>query len=268
MLLLAFFLISFSIDAQLSCKTKTGTDGGTVKTCLHKNGKISTSESWNKDKRSGNIVAYNNKGAELFNHSLHHFGGHASVTIDYYSNGQVSKVYYSDAPDGGIQYYNSTTTFDETGNQTGFYETKYPDDLKWKVIEEPVKTDTSRTSATKVPVEPKKEEPKLEVVECAAIVPTHYKIENTTSSTVRLKITAVPNSTVLGESKEIVLKPLEKIVFDTLFMAGRPINETIYSVQIVSYTKSRKNKSIKFIESVPVDEPKGARVYSWFIVKD
>ena len=258
-LLLISILFSTLSFGQLTCKT-TKNQEESIKTCLHKNGKISTEEKWDLDKRFGSIRAFSNQGKELFFHYLRSVGGHASASLEYFPNGQVSKVHFSDAPDGGIQFYNSTTKFDESGNQTEFYETKYPNELEIQWVE-PVKM-------PEVVTEPKKEAPKQEVVECAAIAQTQYKIENTTSSRVKLKITAVPNKTVTVQSKEIVLEPSEKLIFDTIFTAERPINEIIYSVEVISYTKSRKNKTLKFVESVPVDEPNGPRVYSWFIVKE
>ncbi|MNU74591.1 hypothetical protein D3C71_640970 [compost metagenome] len=127
------FLILFQslfASAQLKCKTTNQPEGSTIKQCFHQNGKISTLESWDKDKRFGTIKGYNNQGKELFSHDLRSIGGHASVSMTYFPNGQLEKVYFSDAPDGGIQFYNSTTRFDEKGNQTEFTETKYPQQLE------------------------------------------------------------------------------------------------------------------------------------------
>ncbi len=124
---------SFLAAAQLKCKSTNQSDGSTIKQCFHQNGKISTLENWDKDKRFGTIKGYNNQGKELFSHSLRSIGGHASVSLTYFPNGQVEKVYFSDAPDGGIQFYNSTTRFDDKGNQTEFSETKYPHQLELEV---------------------------------------------------------------------------------------------------------------------------------------
>lgn len=131
----AFLILfqSFLTSAQLKCKTTNQTDGSTIKQCFHQNGKVSTLENWDKDKRFGTIKGYNNQGKELFSHSLRSIGGHASVSLTYFPNGQVEKVSFSDAPDGGIQFYNSTTRFDDKGNQTEFSETKYPHQLELEV---------------------------------------------------------------------------------------------------------------------------------------
>lgn len=259
-LLLILIVFATNCFGQLNCKTSKNDKNESIKTCFHKNGKVSTEEIWDFDKRFGSMRGFNNQGKELFFHYLRGVGGHASVSLEYFPNGQVSKVHFSDAPDGGIQFYNSTTKFDENGNQTEFYETKYPNELEIQWVE-PVKM-------PEVVSEPKKEAPKQDVAECAVIAQTQYKIENTTTSRVNLKITAVPNKKVTAQSKEIVLESSEKLTFDTIFTAERPINEIIYAAEIISYTKARKNKNLKFVESVPVDEPNGPRVYSWFIVKE
>lgn len=133
--LVAFLILlqPFLASAQLKCKTTNQSDGSTIKQCFHQNGQVSTLESWDKDKRFGSIKGYTNQGKELFSHSLRSVGGHASVSLTYFPNGQLEKVDFSDAPDGGIQFYNSTTRFDEKGNQTAFSETKYPHQPEFEI---------------------------------------------------------------------------------------------------------------------------------------
>ncbi len=129
LLLLVLLLCNLPVFSQYRCRTQEQPDGSSVKTCYHQNGKLSTSETWQKDKRSGIVKGFDKQGKELFSHYLRNYGGHASVEVTYFSNGQVKTVHYSDAPDGGIQYYRSTTQYDENGNQTAFYEDKYPNEL-------------------------------------------------------------------------------------------------------------------------------------------
>nr|WP_294860026.1 hypothetical protein [uncultured Fluviicola sp.] len=121
-ILLFIFFQTPSIFAQLDCKTAKRADNSTVKKCFHKKGTISTIETWDKDKRDGTLKGFDRSGKELFSHNLRNFGGHASAQMTYFPNGQVKSIYYSDAPDGGIQYYHSTTQFDEAGNQISFDE--------------------------------------------------------------------------------------------------------------------------------------------------
>ena len=105
-------------------------DGSVVSKCFHKNGKVSTIETWDKDKRNGNLKGFNNQGKELFSLALRHYGGHASALMTWYPNGQIKSVAYTDSPDGGIQYYHSTRQFDEKGNETSFSEDSYVDSPK------------------------------------------------------------------------------------------------------------------------------------------
>jgi len=129
-LFLILILIQTPLFAQLKCKKVKQTDGTVVSKCFHKNGKVSTIETWDKDKRHGNLKGFNNKGQEIFSLALRHYGGHASALLSWYANGQVKSVSYTDSPDGGIQYYHSTSLFDEKGNQTSFTEDSYDDNPK------------------------------------------------------------------------------------------------------------------------------------------
>ena len=70
----------------------------------------------------GRSGAYGRSGQEIFNHQTRRVGGHASAHFEYHPNGSVSKVEVSDAPDGGIQCYHGTNTFDENGVRAGFTE--------------------------------------------------------------------------------------------------------------------------------------------------
>lgn len=152
--ILLFILIQTPLlFAQLKCKTTTQGDGSTVKKCFHKNGKVSTVETWSKDKRQGNLKGFNKQGKELFSHDLRHYGGHASAQVTYFPNGQVKSIYYSDSPDGGIQYYNSTTEFDEAGNQISFDERRHDDDLHLRIPAPPARTIPDTTKPKKPVVE-------------------------------------------------------------------------------------------------------------------
>lgn len=128
--LLLFILIQTPLFAQLNCKTIVEYDGSEVKKCFHQNGQVSIIETWDKDKRSGILKVFNNQGKEVCSYNLRHFGGHASALLSWFANGQVKSIAYSDAPDGGIQYYHSTRQFDEVGNETSFTEDSYEDKLK------------------------------------------------------------------------------------------------------------------------------------------
>jgi hypothetical protein len=98
------------------------TDTGSVLLHYFTTGELSTKAWTDTDNRFGHSWAYDRSGRILFERQTRRIGGHASVDFSYHPNGAVSKAEVSDAPDGGIQWYRSTTTFDPDGRQTGFTE--------------------------------------------------------------------------------------------------------------------------------------------------
>ncbi len=103
-------------------------DTGTVVVHYFASGKVSTRTWMDKDDRWGRSWAYDVSGKEIFSYQTRKIGGHASAHFSYHANGAVSKIEVSDAPDAGIQWYRSTTTYDEQGNKTGFTEQGHDDD--------------------------------------------------------------------------------------------------------------------------------------------
>lgn len=95
------------------------TDSGTVVLHYFTSGELSTKEWVDRQDQWGRSSAYKRSGELIFQGQTRRVAGHASVHFSYHPNGGVSKVETSDAPDGGIQWYRSTTTFDEEGNKTG-----------------------------------------------------------------------------------------------------------------------------------------------------
>ncbi len=114
-------LTALSLSAQTG-RREIPTDSGLVALHHFKNGKVSTREWTDKEQHWGRSFAYDQSGKEIFSYQTRRIGGHASARFSYHPNGAVSKVEVSDAPDGGIQWYKSTTTFDEAGKQIGFFE--------------------------------------------------------------------------------------------------------------------------------------------------
>jgi hypothetical protein len=121
LLLLPLLLCPLLAKAQIGRK-ELRTDTGTVVLHFFRSGGVSTKEWTDKDERWGRSWAYKLDGTVLEEHQTRRFAGHASVQYRYHANGAVSRVEYSDAPDGGIQWYQSTTTYDEAGTCTGFAE--------------------------------------------------------------------------------------------------------------------------------------------------
>ena len=116
-------LLLLATAAAAQPKERTfSTDTGTVVVRYFTSGQVSTKEWRDKDDRWGRSWAYTKSGAVIFKGQTRRFAGHASVRFSYHPNGAVSKAETSDAADGGIQWHRSTTTFDEEGNRTGFWE--------------------------------------------------------------------------------------------------------------------------------------------------
>ena len=112
--------------AQLG-RQELRSDSGTVLLHFHATGEVSTKEWMDADDRFGLSTACDRSGKEIFRYGTRRIGGHASVHFSYHPNGAVSKAEASDAPDAGIQWYRSTTTFDDQGNQTGFWQQSHED---------------------------------------------------------------------------------------------------------------------------------------------
>jgi len=109
------------------------TDSGSVVLHHLRTGEVSTREWRDKNDHWGRSWAYKRTGEVIFVGETRRVAGHASVHFSYHGNGAVSKVDVSDAPDAGIQWYNSTTTFDEHGDQTGHSEQSHEDLLSPRV---------------------------------------------------------------------------------------------------------------------------------------
>lgn len=112
---------SLLLSAQAGSRTLQ-TDTGTVVLHFHATGAISTLEWTDAAGRQGHSWAYDRDGKVIFHRGTRRFAGHESVDFRYHPNGAVREATYSRAPDGGIQWYKSTTTFDPEGEQTGHSE--------------------------------------------------------------------------------------------------------------------------------------------------
>lgn len=98
------------------------TDTGTVVLHRFTTGQLSSKAWMDADNRWGHSWAYDRTGKVIFDRQTRKVGGHASVDFRYHPDGAVSRAVYSNMPDGGIQWYKITTTFDTAGVQTGFSE--------------------------------------------------------------------------------------------------------------------------------------------------
>ncbi len=103
-------------------------DSGTFVLHRFATGELSTKEWTDPDGRWGRCWAYDRTGRVIYEQQTRRFAGHASVDLRYHPNGGVSQAEFSTMPDGGIQWYRSTTTFDEEGRQTSFSEDGWDND--------------------------------------------------------------------------------------------------------------------------------------------
>lgn len=115
-LLILAILLMGDLTAQLNCKTLKGQFGDSV-ICYHSGGQRSTVEFRDSDQFNyRTFYAFDTKGNKIFEggHGYRHGGG--SLDVTYHSNGCVNSVRSTFQPDGGIQYYDVTTYFNEDGS--------------------------------------------------------------------------------------------------------------------------------------------------------
>jgi len=206
-------LLLIAIGSQAQPREKiVQTDSGQVVLHFFANREISTKEWTDLDKRWGRSSAYDPNGKEIFSYQTRTIGGHASVLFSYYPSGGVSKIEVSNAPDGGIQWYRSTATYDEAGNRTGFTEQgndNYgpitgPGHVNVRVTQQPIVT----------------EPPEQEVVECQKMFLNEVFLVNTTRKAGKARVKVLKPSPALKDS-EYTLAP-----GDTLRLGSYSMGET------------------------------------------
>lgn len=176
-ILLLFVALTFGAPAQPKSRTFK-TDTGTVVIHYFTTGQPSTKVWTDKDDRWGRSWAYKKNGETIFEGQTRRIAGHASAYFSYHPNGAVSKVETSNAPDAGIQWYRSTTTFDDQGNKTGFSEQGHDD---YTMIPSP------RTTIRRHPHEPEPVvPPQQEAVEEQRLFVNELFVVNPTNAAVRV----------------------------------------------------------------------------------
>lgn len=240
----------FVSQAQLNCKNSRSQDLEFIKTCFHKNTQVSTKEIWDKEKRQGKSLAFNASGEQLYEFHLRSFGGHASTYVTYYPNGQVSKVEYSSAPDGGIQWYKETIKFDENGKQIERWVDQHPHE--WHV--EP----TFQPTVPPIKI-------KQEVVKCAVPYFTYYKIKNTTNRKIEVKLIPQKNTTIQLDEKIISLKSNEFAILDSILLAQRFLAPNEGYLLTLNIAKRKADK----YQLLPLEtiQEKERKIYQWVIIK-
>lgn len=168
------------------------TDSGRVVQHYFTTGQVSTQEWTDKDGRFGRSRAFKRDGTVIVDHHTRRIAGHASVHFEYHPNGAVRKAEFSDAPDAGIQWYRSTTTFDDQGDRTGFSEQGH-DDLH--VIPRPGTTFTAPVE----PVGPTEDPVRVpEVAVCQKLFVNEVFVVNSTRHAAKVRVQVMNPSPALG----------------------------------------------------------------------
>ncbi|MFP9117522.1 hypothetical protein ACLI08_07030 [Flavobacterium sp. RNTU_13] len=245
---LLMFFVGFG---QKKTPVITQKDGTTIQKYYHKNGTVSTLETWDNNHRFGEVKGFNRNGAQIFMYHLRAIGGHASAYITYYADGQVQKVEYSDAPDAGIQHYQSWTTFNENGEQTGFSESKYPDDTLV----------TFRRTQQEQPVVQRPQE----TIVCAVPYCSVVKVVNLTRRKIPVFFKALKNNELNRLDKNIIVPKKGTVVADSIMMAERYIDAS--KVYAVSIAEGKKYEGYKLLLTEPTTSG-STKTYTWYIVRE
>lgn len=158
-------------------------------TYLSKGG-ISTEKCFDKNTFEGQCTAYDTEGVVIGKWPLSRTGLMSSVDFTFHDNGMVHKAHYSSHPDGGIQWYKSTTTYDQTGKKIDFVEQSHNDHLKIFGPTDPTLYQQKEKRDTQKIVE-------QEVMECAEIYVSELWLDNRTG-------------------KELIVQVIQKSTGDTL----------------------------------------------------
>jgi hypothetical protein len=260
-LILSFVLIMGSALSygQLNCKTIQRNDS-TITYCYHANKKPSSIESWDGNKYWGRMQCFDFKGKEIINYQLRRVAGHASVYLNYFPNGQISKAEYSSAPDGGIQFYRIIHRFNEQGEQTEYTDLSQPDGRPVITIPQHLYKNPDQQS----PIV--KEPTKLEVIQCAVPFQTVYRVTNETRRKVTINLIPLNSQwATLKPHKQVIIKAKTSIAIDSIILAERFMSlEESYRIEIVSPKKISKQP--KVITAIPKQSPT-RKEYTWHLVE-
>jgi hypothetical protein len=224
---LCFFLFTrqLPLSAQLKCKEETSKENKLNK-CFHQNGEVSSLINWDKENNWGKLLIYKSNGTLINEWELRKIHGIARAEVEYHSNGQVSKVNYSSAPDGGIQRFESTHYYSTEGHLIKTEKNDYPPKL----------TDFLLTEEE--PIQPN-------IVQCAEIWTSKIQLTNNSKRTQKLVITPLlPNS--LTKPRTIAIKSKQTLTLDSCIQAQffqDPFNQIK-----ISFQKSNKKPNLKFKE--------------------
>jgi hypothetical protein len=204
------------------------------------NGKISTI-SYLENNRMGKAIAYNFEGQIVFESSIRRIHGSESVTFRHHPNGMVQRADYSSHPDGGIQWYRSSTFFNYKGvkidEQIDDFEGPGQPLLRIRTLPAQPSDQTNWEEIQKDSTSPEK--PKKEVAVCANIHKNSIEIINHSRWPILFNYQFAKSDTL------IIIKPGETFSgpeFISAEIAG-VLNQN-FSYQYASNRRNRKVKDI------------------------
>ncbi len=162
--------------------------------------KVSTTQCYDANDRWGRAQAFDKAGKQIYEWELRRIAGHSSVQFSYYDDGAVKKAEWSSAPDGGIQWYRSTTLFDEDGRVTSETKDSYDDGPGTQPY---LPGTTRKTLVTPTPPPPPSTPT---VATCAVIYSSEFWFVNETPYTVEVAATRNNN-----EHSTVTLKPKQRM---------------------------------------------------------
>lgn len=228
-LLLQLVLLPYFLLGQYGRK-EVRTDSGVVVLHHFKTGEASTREWRDKDDRFGLTTAYDRTGQEIFRFGTRRIGGHASVHFSYHANGAISKAEASDAPDAGIQWFRSTTTFDDQGNQTGYWKESHEDLLRPSV--------TLRQSEQ--PLSPVVPQPPPTVVPCQRMFVNEVFVVNGSGWPVEIMVEPRDTSPALQGSKFVLAAGESRMV--GTYSVGETFVSPVQRMKVVGMVTNKKGK--------------------------
>lgn len=170
--------------------------------------KVSSTHCYDKDNRWGRARAFNRLGQQIYERDLRRIAGHSTVEFTYYETGAVKTASYSSAPDAGIQWYRSFTTFSEDGKVTSETHDDYDDRPQVLYRHHP---------GEHIPQKPTTPAPrKTTVAECAVIYTSEFWFTNYTPHTVVVTATGKYNKSV---TFTLSLHPRETLKCGQLILA-------------------------------------------------
>jgi hypothetical protein len=173
-----------------------------------KSKQIATSTCYDTNNRWGRARAFDRTGKIIYDRELRKVGGHSSVQFSFYASGAVKKAYWSSAPDGGIQWYHTTTLFSEDGKITSETEDNYD---KGPGIVMPLKPGYIAPPAPHKPAPPKvtptKPAPST-TMECAVIYASEFWFTNNTPNSVVVTTNRKSN---INETYTTTLRPRQTL---------------------------------------------------------